>query len=542
MSLATTFARWGAPPTPVELTDEAQKFLLETLGAPNPSPSVTLADVDVRPSGLAGGHLTAMAVIVGDAGISTAGSDRLGHAAGCSLRDYLELRQGTVVSPPDAVVRPANHDQVRELLAYCSNNRIAVVPFGGGTSVVGGVSRDADAHGVAIAVAFDRMAEVIDIDEASLTVTVGPGITGPVLERILGSRELTLGHLPQSWERATIGGYIATRSAGQASTGYGRSDEMVEALRVATPMGDLHLGRGPKSAAGPDLRQLFIGSEGALGIITEVTLRIRRKPSLAKYEGLMFPSYEAGVAAFQDLAQMRLTSDVMRLSDVEETTATLTISGPTGRVKDVFERYTDLRKVSGGCLSILGWEGHSRLLMAARRRAAWAVLHEHGAASLGGSVGESWRKHRFDGPYLRDELLDRGFIVETLETATHWATIDQLRRAVQSALAGELTTDSTRPYVMSHVSHVYETGGSLYFTVIVPATDAPIAQWGKAKAAACDAIMANEGTITHHHAIGRDHAPWLEQEIGTEGVRILRAVKSCVDPEGVLNPGVLIAG
>jgi len=538
-SLASTFARWGTPPTPVTVSAEAREFLTDTLGEPNPRPSVPLAEVVTPESRLTAAQLSALTEIVTDSGVSVTSSDRLAHAAGCSLTDYLKQRSGDASNPPDAVVRPASHEQVRELLSFCSNHGISVVPYGGGTSVTGGVSR-ADTKALAVAIGFDRMAQMLSIDEVSMTVTVQPGITGPVLERILATRGLTWGHLPQSWERATIGGYIATRSAGQASTGYGRSDEMVEWLRVATPMGELELGRAPKSAAGPDLRQLFIGSEGAFGVITEITLRIRHLPAITKYEGLMFPDYASGVAAFRELAQARLTADVMRLSDADETHATLAMSGPKGRQGDLFGKYLDVRKVSGGCMSILGWETQSRIALTARRRAAWSILKRHGAATLGSSVGQSWKKHRFDGPYLRDELLDRGYVVETLETATHWTTIDQLRSAVKNALVGALETETGHPYVMSHVSHVYETGGSLYFTVLVPAAADPIAQWASAKQAATDAIVANAGTVTHHHAVGRDHAAWLEDEIGIEGMRILRAVKAAVDPEQVMNPGVLL--
>ena len=540
LASATTYARWGTPPRPVELSAAAEQFLTTTLGDPTPRPPAPATDMVVPPSRLRTERLDRLAGLVGADSVSLAPADRLGHSAGCSLTDYLHLRQADLDprTIPDAVVRPSSHGQVRDVLAYCANESVAVVPYGGGTSVVGGVTAVTDRPRVAMA--FDRMADVIGIDDDSMTVTVQPGITGPVLERILQTRGFTLGHLPQSWERASIGGYAATRSAGQASSGYGRSDEMIESLTVATPVGELHLGRAPKNAAGPDLRQLFIGSEGAFGVITEITLRIRHQPTVTRYEGIMFPSYEAGVAAFRDLAQYRATADVMRLSDTPETTATLAMSGPQGRTGELFQRYLSLRNVDGGCMAILGWEGYSRRFVSARRSAAWSVMKDHKPASLGPTVGNSWRKHRYDGPYLRDVLLDRGYLVETLETAAHWSDIHRLRDAVAGALDGALQTGDRHPYVMSHISHVYETGGSLYFTVIVPATDDPVTQWAGAKSAAMDAIGSAGGTITHHHAVGRDHAPWLEGEIGLEGLRLLRGIKGLVDPQGILNPGVLV--
>ncbi|MCH9799969.1 MAG: FAD-binding oxidoreductase [Actinomycetia bacterium] len=538
---APTFARWGTPPQPVELAEPAQRFLKDTLGVAEPRAAVELQDLAVSESRLSGEQFAGLMQVLGNAGVSTSAGDRLMHVSGCSLVDYLQLRNGEA-AVPDAVVRPESHDSVHELLGFCSNNAIPVVPFGGGTSVVGGLNPDR--HGREetpwISISLERMNRLLDIDEISQTATVQPGITGPELEAVLARRGLTLGHIPQSWERASIGGYVATRSAGQTSTGFGRIDDMVEALRVATPVGELELGHGPKSAAGPDLRQLFIGSEGALGIITEITLRLRRTAKVVKYEGFMLPGFGEGVAAFRDLAQTRATADVMRLSDVDETAATMQMSGPQGSTAAVVQRYLNLRGVGDGSLAILGWEGWSRDAVNGRRRAAARILRGHGAVSLGSSVGASWRRHRFDGPYLRDELLDQGYLAETLETACHWRDIPAVYAGVRDALGRSLADRGNAPYVMCHVSHVYQTGGSLYFTVLVRADADPVAQWQMAKRAATDAMVRHGGTITHHHAVGRDHAPWMEAEIGLEGVRLLRSIKACVDPQRVMNPGVLL--
>ena len=338
-----------------------------------------------------------------------------------------------------------------------------------------------------------------------------------------------------------MGGYAATRSAGQASTGYGRSDEMIESLVVATPMGTMDVGRAPSSAAGPDLRGLLIGSEGALGVITRLRLRVRRLPDTRIYDAAILPGFAAGVAAFRDAAQSRATADVMRLSDEAETATTLLMSGPTGLLAAGLDRYLRVRGVDreGASLAILGWEGTDRDLVTARRAATWRALRRHGAVSLGHRPGESWRRHRFAGPFLRDALMDAGYLVETLETATHWNGYLDLHADVNQALHSALHAPPG-PYVMSHLSHVYETGASLYTTVIAVADQAdPLAQWARAKSAATDAIMESNATVTHHHAVGRDHAPWLEAEIGSLGIDVLRATKHAVDPRGVLNPGVL---
>lgn len=539
--LASVFARWGTPPEPVTWGERAEEFLTGTLGEPQPRPAVQLDSISLPTPALAEPARGALAAAVGEAHVESGREARLRHLGGCSLIDYVRRRDGGALAAPDAVVSPAGHDQVVAVLRACSEHSVAVVPFGGGTSVVGGVEPLRGQQTAVIALSLDRMSDVLDIDEESCLVTVGPGITGPVLERQLQARGLTWSHLPQSWERASVGGYLATRSSGQASTGYGRSEETVQRLRVATPTGSLELGRGPASAAGPDLRELFLGSEGVLGVITEATLRVRHLPRYQRYEGVIFPSFQAGVDAFRELAQAGLNAQVMRLSDEDETASTLALSGPSGAVASVLSRYLGMRGVHEGALAILGWEGSSERAMRERRSVARNLLRRYGAVSLGDGVGRSWRSHRFSGPYLRDELLDRGYIVETLETATSWRGLQDLRSGVREALSAALTTpEGRRPFVMAHVSHVYETGASLYFTVLCSAEDDREAQWHRAKQAAGDAIVSRGATITHHHAVGTDHAGWLEREIGTTGVEIIRAVKQQLDPAGILNPGKLL--
>ncbi|MEZ5116348.1 MAG: FAD-binding oxidoreductase [Candidatus Nanopelagicales bacterium] len=541
--LEATFARWGRPPEPVDLTPAAREFLASEVGVAAPTPPTPVTQVEPPPSRLPEDVRSDLVAVLGSDHVRTDRVARLAHTGGLSYVDLVRRRRGDVSDAPDAVLLPASHDEVEALLAVCVRHGVAVVPFGGGTSVVGGVRPVADGFGAVVSVAFDRMAALLEVDEESLLATVGPGITGPTLERLLAARGLTLGHLPQSWERATIGGYVATRSAGQASSGYGRSDEMVESLRVATPAGSLHLGRAPSSAAGPDLRQLFVGGEGVLGIITEVTLRVRHLPAYSRYEGVMFPSYAAGIAAFRALLQAGLRADVMRLSDEEETAATLMMSGPSGRTGQAFGAYLKARKVEHGSLVILGWEGLSARAVGARRTPAWALLRQHGAVPLGRRVGESWRHGRFSGPFLRDRLMDDGYLVETLETATTWNRLLPLHETVLTTLKGALRSadGGPGPYVMSHVSHVYETGASLYVTVLARADAAdPAEQWRAAKRAVGDAIAGSGATITHHHAVGLDHEPWMRAEVGDLGLDVLRAVKATVDPTGILNPGKLI--
>jgi alkyldihydroxyacetonephosphate synthase len=460
---------------------------------------------------------------------------RLRCSGGFSFMDLCARRwPGVEVPVVDVVILPRDHDEVRELLHRAAAKDWVVVPFGGGTSVVNGVHVD---DRLTVGLGMWRMNEVKHFDAQSGEVVVQAGITGPELERWLGARGYTWGHLPQSWERATVGGYAVTRSSGQASTGYGRADATVTRLRIATPRGDFALGKAPASAAGPDLRQVFLGSEGAFGIVTEVGLRVRPAPEKKVYEGVLFPTFEAGTQAFRQLAQERVPADVMRLSDADESAVNLAGSGLSGLKKAAFDRYTALRGVDGGCLAIVGWEGPADVVKA-RRAHARKAFRAFGGVGLGSSVGRSWQKSRFEGPYLRDDLLDAGYLVETLETANEWSRLDATYDAVHAALRESLGS----PLIGTHLSHIYPTGASLYFTVIAPMAEDPVAQWTSAKRAATDALVDTDATITHHHAVGRDHAPWLRAEIGESGVELLEAIKAHLDPDGLLNPGVLGLG
>lgn len=484
----------------------------------------------------------ALAAAVGADHVRDDDATRVLHSAGKSYPDLVKLRNGEVPAAPDVVVYPADHDEVAAVLAVCAAHKLTAVPFGGGTSVVGGVEPlRGKGHKAVVTVDMARLSYVRDVDARSLLATIGAGTTGPEAERVLAEHGLTLGHYPQSFEFSTVGGWVATRSAGQASTGYGRIDELVVGLRAATPAGEVVALPIPGTAAGPDLRELLVGSEGTLGILTEVTLRVRRRPRAARYEAFSLPDFITGIETLRELEQSGIAPAVCRLSDEEETRLQFSLAGDSTTVK-VGKAYLAARGRANGCTMILGFEGTSAEIADERSRVA-RVVRSHGGVGLGTRPGDKWRDGRFHGPYLRDELLSRGVMVDTLETATTWGGLLELYRAVGAALRRALAERGTPPLVMCHVSHVYPTGASLYFTFLAAQErGAELQQWHAAKAAAGAAIVAAGGTITHHHAVGRDHAPWLEPEIGTLGIELLRAAKQRLDPEGILNPGKLIDG
>lgn len=481
----------------------------------------------------------ALTGVVGAEHVRTGRDDRLGRAGGLSYVDLLRHRGVGELAVPDAVVTPADPAEVQRVVEVCAAEGVGLVPFGGGTSVVGGVAALRGDKAAVVVLDLVRLDKLVSVDQTSRLATFQAGVVAPEAERLLAEHGLTLGHVPQSFERATIGGFAATRSSGQQSAGYGRFEDMVEGVRMATPRGEWRLGVAPASAAGPDLRQLVVGSEGAFGVITEVTVRVRELPSVRRYEGVVVDGWEAGAAAVRALAQGRVLADVTRLSDPQETEVAFALSG--GWKTALVRKYLRARGMRTPCLLVLGWEANSTEELAMRRRATMGALRQLRTVSLGTAAGETWRHGRFSGPRQRDALLDKGVCVETLETATYWSNLSRLRDSVRAALVDSLSGNGRRPVVACHISHAYETGASLYFTTLVPRSDDPETQWRQAKAAACEAISTDGlGTISHHHAVGVDHAPYLPAEIGELGVDVLASVKRTLDPDGVLNPGKLV--
>jgi alkyldihydroxyacetonephosphate synthase len=532
---------WGDAARAESIPPAALEALRSELGAAERStPPVPLDDLQLDDPQLKSRARERLAQIVGEQWLREDRLTRVTHAAGKSYPDLVRLRAGDARSAPDAVVYPGSAGDVSAVLAACADAGVAVIPFGGGTSVVGGVEPLRDGFDAAISLDLARLAALGEVDRRSLTAVLGAGMRGPAAEAALAAHGLTLGHFPQSFEYATVGGWVATRSAGQASTGYGAIDKLVSGLRCVAPAGEVDLRPIPATAAGPGVRQLWVGSEGLLGVITEATLRVRPLPAVRRYEGWMFHGFEEGAEAFRALEQRHVIPDVARLSDEHETRLSLTLSDDGSLKRRAGRRYMSARGYDGGCIAILGWEGERRDVEA-RRALTRRILARAGGLSLGSGPGRSWERGRYEGPYLRDALLDRGVMAETLETATTWSGLMGLYAAVREAIRAALAEQGTPGLVMCHVSHLYPDGASLYYTFIAPQREgAELDQWRAVKSAACDAIVANGGTLTHHHAIGRDHAPWMPREIGETAVEALRAVKERVDPAGILNPGKLL--
>jgi len=530
--------------------EEVWLWLADELGMPSllATPARPLEEIALAPSRLSAAERQCFVSLLGAERVRDDRFERAFHARGKSYHDLLRIRAGDLSVAPDAVLYPSGADEVMRVLAFASENGIAIVPYGGGTSVVGGVSAAADRFKSVVSLDLSGMERVHAIDTIAGTATVQAGIYGFALEKTLQAKSLTLGHYPQSFEFSTLGGWIAHRGAGQQSNRYGGPADWLLSAKLATPKGLLATEDFPASAAGPRLTDLVIGSEGAFGIITDAHIRARPLPQISEHRGFLFRDFSSGITAVRQAMREEIPAAMLRLSDAEETRFFRAYSGIgkksslTGRLAKAWlgARGVDAR----ACVLIAAFEGSAANVSRAGRRFR-SIAGKLGALSLGTGPGENWCKTRFHAPYLRDPLMDRGVGIDTLETAASWTKLPALYAAVVKVLRTTIRETvphpSARGIVLCHISHSYADGASLYFTVIFPrALHDEIGQWQKIKAAASDAIVAHGGTISHHHGVGEDHLPWMTAEKSPLGIELLRAIKRTLDPNGILNPGKLL--
>ncbi len=465
---------------------------------------------------------------------------RLMHSMGRSLPDLLRLRRGDIRNAPDAVVLPTSNEAVADILRLCVERNWAVVPFGGGSSVVGGVEAWDPQGRPVICLDMTKMNRILAFDPENQTATFQAGIYGPDLEAELAKTNHILGHYPQSFEFSTLGGWIAARSSGQQSNQYGDIHDMLESCVVITPKGELVTWTGPVSAAGPDLDMCIAGSEGTLGVIVEATVRIRPKPEAYQIKAVLFPDFAAGTAALRAISQADLKLSYMRLSDAVET-ATYLKMGSGNLLKEIgLKALSPLGFKDQKCVALIGTEGSLREVEYDVSRAI-AICRAHGGLSVGSSPTKNWHRDRYLHPYMRDDLLDAGIATDTHETAVPWSKIGVVQKEVQEALESELGRHGKKVHVMAHLSHSYPTGSCIYFILMYPLNqDDPIGQWRPIKAAISDAIAKHGGTISHHHRVGIDHKPWLSLEKGELGLSLIKAVRREADPSNIMNPGKLV--
>jgi alkyldihydroxyacetonephosphate synthase len=522
---------WGFEGVDLAVPGAARAWLAGRLGGGEPLPAVAEAEVTVP---------AARPLPPLPAPTSDDAALRLRNACGQSFPDIVALRSGAIAAFPDAVVLPESPEQVVEVLRAARTAGVAVVIRGGGSSVVGGVTVPAGERPV-IVLSLDRLAGLVALDPVSHLARFRAGTYGPDLEAALAPRGFRLGHEPQSFELSTLGGWVATRSAGQRSTGVGKIEDLVAGVAVATAEGLWRLADQPSSAAGPELRRLVIGSEGRLGVITDVTVRVRELPARDGGQAVLLRSWSEGLAVCRTLVQDGVPVEVMRLSDPEESSFAASLLHLPVLLGRAFRAVLASRRYRTGCMLLLGWAGE-RGEMRETRAAARRRWRSRGGLSLGSRGFRSWRRDRFNHPYLRDVLLSAGWGIDTLETAAPWSALEALHERVRQAMGAAATAEGFPVAVLCHLSHAYPDGASLYFTFVWPlGRDCALAQWSALKRAATEALLAGGGTLTHHHGVGTMHAPYLEREIGARGTALLRAAATAADPSGTLNPGVLLA-
>jgi alkyldihydroxyacetonephosphate synthase len=484
---------------------------------------------------------------VGAGHVSSDDHDRVVHGRGKSLTDLVRQRRGDLGRLPDVVVRPGAEDEVVAVMEAALAADAVVIPFGGGSSISGSLEPEAGESRPVISVDMVRMNRVLAIDATSQLARVQTGVFGPDLERQLNAQGWTCGHFPDSFTHSTLGGWIATRSSGMQSDRYGDVAELTRGLRVVTPSGMLVVRPVPSTSTGPSVREMVLGSEGRLGIITEATIHVRRVPAERKILGYLFPSWADGLAAMRDIAAGEASPSVTRVSDAHETAfsfATRTDPTPLDRVKSkalqafLKRRGWDLEAM---CLSFIGYEG-SEGEVAKQRKQTEQITKRHGGLCIGSSPGALYDQKKFDTPYIRDFLLDRGAPADVSETSAPWGELQTVYDNVMAAGYGAFDELGVPGYLMCHLSHSYHAGACLYFTFAInpaPGSDG-LQQYGVVKSAIQQAFVDSGATLSHHHAVGTEHARWLEEDISAPGVAMLRSLFEGFDPGANLNPGKIV--
>lgn len=509
-------------------------------------PALDINDIKIRNSRLNSELEKLFSKIISPENLKTDSYERIFHSIGRSYYDVIRIKFNLLHEFVDGVIYPTSDIEIEEILKLAKSKNIAVIPFGGGTSVVGGVEAFKQKNQKAIlSLDLSRMNALKELDTSSRTATFQSGIYGPDLEQILNEKGYTLGHFPQSFEYSTLGGWIAARGSGQQSGKYGKIERLVVSMKVITTEGIVHTAKLPPNAMGPDLNNLFIGSEGVLGVITEATMKIRELPQSRKYFAIVFPGFENGINFIKEIQKSSINLSMARLSDEDETYlfSNLNNIGKQDTITRKFKHFLTEKVLAWNhiyerkCAMIAGIDGIPYEIENSMDSIR-DIIKKHGGFYGGTSPGKNWIKTRFNMPYLRNHFLERGVGVDTLETSITYDRILRLHDEVSTAIRKVQPVCNT----FCHISHSYPEGASLYFTIIFPIDiKNPIDQWKNIKSAASDTILEVGGSISHHHGIGLDHKEWYLKMIGDEARKAYLQIKKSWDPKGILNPGKLFS-
>ncbi len=470
--------------------------------------------------------------------------ERVIHAYGKGFRDLFRLRRGLANAAPDLIVYPQSEREVCLTLRSAADRDVVVIPFGGGSNISGCLER-MDAGRVTISLDMRRMRRVLEVDAHSCTARIESGIFGPDLEQQLSRQGLTLGHFPDSFLHSTLGGWIATRSAGMQSDKYGKIEDMVLAVRMVTTEGVLTTRTVPKSSNGIDANHICIGSEGTLGVITEATMRVHPRPELRVVSGYLFPDFESGIAAMHECMRQECMPAMARLNDPDKTALSFAFRPPASLISQaagsLFKTYLRAKgfMLPSACLMLTAVEGRQNEVVR-RLSQAEAIYQRCGAVSMGEDAGKSFEATKFDFPHIRDFLLDRNVTTDVSETSTVWNNILPLYRGTMEVLRASILDSGVRPWTGCHISHTYQSGASVYFTFgFKQQSGYAMQQYLRVKRAAQQSFIDHGATLSHHHAVGTEHLPWLAADISPLGVQTVTAIKNALDPANIMNPGRL---
>jgi alkyldihydroxyacetonephosphate synthase len=470
--------------------------------------------------------------------------ERVIHAYGKGFRDLFRMRRGMAEGAPDLVLYPESENDVLMTLRAAARHDVVVIPFGGGSNIAGCLERN-ESRRMVVSLDMRRMRRVLAVDAESFTARIEAGAFGPDLEEQLNGYGLTLGHFPDSFLHSTLGGWIATRSAGMQSDKYGKIEDMVIALRMVTPVGTLATRTVPKSSNGIDVNYLCIGSEGTLGVITEATMRVHPRPESRRTHGYLFLDFEAGIEAMHECVRRECVPSMLRLSDPDKTALSLAFKPPSSRLSQaaskVMKGYLRAKgfDFARACLMLTTFEG-SKAGAGRQRNEVNAIYRRFGAVDLGPSSGRSFESTKYDFPHIRDFLLDRAITTDVSETSTVWSNLVPLYRATTTTLRDTILESGVKPWVGCHVSHTYHCGASLYLTFGCRQQDGhEMQQYLHAKRAVQQSFIDHGATLSHHHAVGTEHLPWLTDDISSLGVMAVAAIKEGLDPDNIMNPGRL---
>jgi alkyldihydroxyacetonephosphate synthase len=508
------------------------------------TPPVPITAVRLREAIRHAGFITELRLGMRADQICDSRHERLVHAYGKGIRDLFRMRRGMAEGAPDLVLYPENEHDVLMTTRAAADHDVVVIPFGGGSNIAGCLERS-ETRRMVVSLDMRRMRRVLAVDTESLTARIEAGVFGPDLEEQLNDYGLTLGHFPDSFLHSTLGGWIATRSAGMQSDKYGKIEDMVIALRMVTPGGILATRTVPKSSNGIDVNHLCIGSEGTLGVITEATMRVHCRPGARRTHGYLFHDFEAGIEAMHECVRKECVPSMMRLNDPDKTALSLAFKPPSSRlsqaVSKVMKGYLRAKgfDFARTCLMLTTFEG-SKDAVARQHSQVNAIYRRFGAVDMGPSSGKSFESTKYDFPHIRDFLLDRGITSDVSETSTVWSNLVPLYSATTNAIRDAILESGVKPWVGCHISHTYHCGASLYLTFACRQRDGhEMQQYLHAKRAAQQSFIDHGATLSHHHAVGTEHLPWLTDDISPLGVKAIAAVKRGLDPGNVMNPGRL---